>query len=150
MADNTGYTPGSGLKVASREVTYSGESVQAQAVGLVTFDGPDDNKTVADVSLDNPLPIVGNQTDDLLRMLSRIVKLLESNAVVDVAQRQRVTVDAFPATIPTLTTVSGVTTVSTVTSITNMASNAGMDREQYINIAKQTYAQSIRSRLDFV
>jgi hypothetical protein len=40
--------------------------------------------------------------------------------------------------------------VATVTAVTNMVSNAGMDREQYINIAKQTYAQSIRSRLEFV
>lgn len=38
-------------------------------------------------------------------------------------------------------------TLATVTSVTNLASTAGMDREQYINIAKQTYASSIRSRL---
>jgi hypothetical protein len=61
---------------------------------------------------------------------------------VDGQQRQRVTIDA--GTLPT------VTTVGTVSSVTNMVSNAGMDREQYINIAKQTYAQSIRSRLEFV
>ena len=41
MPDNVGYTPGSGEKIASRDVTYSGEAVKAQAVGLVTFEGPD-------------------------------------------------------------------------------------------------------------
>jgi hypothetical protein len=99
---------------------------------------------------DFPSPSIADRTDNLLVMMSRIVKLLESNAVVDQQQRQRIAVDSFIATIPTLTTVTGVTTVSTVSSVTNIAANAGMDREQYINIAKQTYTQSIRNRLEFV
>lgn len=45
MPDNVGYTPGTGTKVATREVTYSGEAANAQAVGLVTFAGADDAKT---------------------------------------------------------------------------------------------------------
>jgi hypothetical protein len=85
-------------------------------------------------------------------MLSRVVKLLESNVVVDSAQRQRISLDAIAAgvTLPTVTTVTTVSTVSTVSSVTNVAANAGMDREQYINIAKQTYTMSIRPRLEFV
>ena len=57
MPDNVGITPGSGAKAASREVTYSGETAQVQVVGLATFDGADDGKTVADVSASNPMPI---------------------------------------------------------------------------------------------
>ena len=57
MADNLGYTPGTGAKVATRDVTYSGEAAQAQAVGLVTFAGADDAKTATDVSEANPLPM---------------------------------------------------------------------------------------------
>lgn len=57
MPDNVGYTPGSGASVAAREVTYSGDVVKAQAVGLVTFAGSDDAKTVSDVDSSNPLPI---------------------------------------------------------------------------------------------
>ena len=87
------------------------------------------------------MPTDSQRTDALLVMLSRVVKLLESNAVVDAAQRQRVVIDAG--------TVTAVTTVSTVSSVTNVVANAGMDREQYINAAKQTYAQSIRARLTF-
>jgi hypothetical protein len=147
MADNVGITPGIGAKAASREVTYSGETAQMQVVGLATFDGSDDAKTVADISLSNPMPVQANQSDDLIRMLSRLVKILESNAVVDQQQRQRIAVDSFIATIPTITTL---TTCSTVSSVTNVAANAGMDREQYINIAKQAYTQSIRNRLEFV
>ena len=59
MADNVGITPGSGAKAASREVTYSGETAQVQVVGLSTFSGSDDAKTVADVSTSNPLPVAG-------------------------------------------------------------------------------------------
>jgi hypothetical protein len=103
----------------------------------------------------SPIPISGtfeasaDRTENLLAMLSRMVKLLESNAIVDQQQRQRITLDAIAASL-TLAAVTTVTTVGTVTSVTNMAANAGMDREQYINIAKQTYAMSIRSRLEFV
>ena len=49
MADNTAITAGSGVTVAAREVTYSGDSAKAPVVGLVTFAGSDDAKTVADV-----------------------------------------------------------------------------------------------------
>jgi hypothetical protein len=107
-----------------------------------------------DVSGDNPLPTQATRTDNLLEMLQRIVKLLESNAVVDGAQRQRVSLDNIPAgvTLPTVTTVgtvTTVTTVSTVSAVTNMVANAGMDREQHINVAKNVYANAIRSNLTF-
>ena len=57
MADGVGYTPGVGLKVATRDVPYSGEAMQAQVVGLVTFSGPDDAKLAVDVSPENRLPV---------------------------------------------------------------------------------------------
>lgn len=56
MPDNVGYTPGTGASVASREVTYSGDTVKAQVVGLATFAGSDDAKTITDVDSTNPLP----------------------------------------------------------------------------------------------
>jgi hypothetical protein len=87
----------------------------------------------------------------VLEMLSRLVKIAESLQVVDAQQRQRVAVDTFSAgtTLPTVTTVSGVTTVTTVTTLANATAIAGMDREQYINTAKNTYANSIRTGLTF-
>lgn len=155
MPDNLGYTQGAGAEVATREVTYSGEVAHAQAVGLVTLTGPDDLKSATDVSADNPLPSLVERTDNLLAMLSRIVKLLESNAVVDQQQRQRISLDTIPAgvTLPTVTTVGTVTTattVGTVNTVANQTALAGMDRELHINTAKQTYALSIRSRLEFI
>lgn len=152
MPDNLGYTQGTGAEVATREVTYSGEVAHAQAVGLVTLTGPDDLKSATDVSADNPLPAVTDRNDNLLAMLSRVVKLLESNAVVDQQQRQRISLDAIAAgvALPTVTAVTGVTTVSTVNTVANQTALAGMDREIHINTAKQTYAQAIRSRLEFI
>jgi len=57
-------------------------------------------------------------------------------------------------TVTTVGTVSTVTTVSTVSSITagtitNTQQIAGMNQEQYINIARNAYANSIRNRLFF-
>jgi hypothetical protein len=149
MPDNVGYTPGSGAKVATREVSYSGETALVQVVGLATVSGPDDATTVQDVSFSNPMPMVANQSDDLLRMLSRLVKILECNAVVDQQQRQRVTIDAITGSL-VLGTVSTVTNIGTLSTVSAQTALAGMDREMYINIAKNTYANSIRSQLSFV
>jgi hypothetical protein len=145
MADNVGYTPGSGAKVATREVSYSGETALVQVVGLATVSGPDDANTVLDVSTSNPMPTVANQSDDLLKWLSRMVKMLESNAIVDQQQRQRITLDAISGGL----TLSTVTNVNAIGTLPNLPTISGMDREQYINIARNTYANSIRSQLAF-
>ena len=143
MADNVGYTPGSGASVAADEI---GGVLFQRVKPTVGDDG-----TAGDVSLSNPMPSVVNQTDDLVRMLSRLVKILESNAVVDAQQRQRITLDAIAASL-TLGTVTTVGTVSNITAgtLTNLVSVAGMDREQYINIARNAYANGIRPHLSFV
>lgn len=65
MTDNVGYTPGVGARVATREVTYSGEAANLQVVGLATVSGPDDGKTVADISTSNPLPVAIQGTPSL-------------------------------------------------------------------------------------
>lgn len=145
MADNVGYTPGSGATVAADEI---GGVLYQRMKPVVGVDG-----VAVDVSNDNPMPLVANQTDDLLRMLSRIVKLLESNAVVDQQQRQRVVIEgSLPVGtngIGNIGTVTSVTTCATVSSVTNIAANAGMDREQYINVARTAYNTGIRTQLQF-
>lgn len=154
MADNVGYTPGSGATVAADEI--GGVLHQRVKIG-VGADG-----TATDVSSANPMPAVADRTDNLLAMLSRIVKLLESNAVVDSAQRQRVnldTVSAAPFTITGAGTAANALRVTLptdstgilagVTTVTNLTTVAGMDREQYINIARNAYANGIRSKLIF-
>ena len=146
MADNVGYTPGSGALVAADEIGGILYQRMKLAVG--------DDGVAVDASLSNPLPVDAVRVADLSEMLMRLVKLMESNAVVDAAQRQRISVDAIAAgvSLPTVSAVTAVTTVTTVTtvgSVTNIAATAGMDREQYINIAKQTYS-GLRAQLSFV
>jgi hypothetical protein len=146
--DNVALPAASG-KVATREVTYSGELAQAQAVGLVLLTGPDDAKTAVDVGPDAPVPVGAQRVEDLLVMMGRIVKMLESNAVVDQQQRQRVTLDAITGGI-TLATVTNVGAVNTVTTVAAQTTLAGMDREMYINQARSAYALTIRNKLEFV
>jgi hypothetical protein len=148
MADNV-TLPASTGKVATRDVSYSGEAAQAQAVGLVVFEGANDAKTAVDVSAAAPLPVGAQRTEDLLVLLSRVVKLLDSNAVVDQQQRQRITLDSVAPNL-TLGSLSSVSTVATVNNVAAQTSMAGMDREMYINQARQAYATGIRAQLQFV
>lgn len=60
MADNVSL-PASAGKAASREVSYSGETAQLQAICVATVAGADDAKTATDVSSTNPLPVNQNQ-----------------------------------------------------------------------------------------
>lgn len=78
-------------------------------------------------------------TDESLILLRRIVKLLESNAVVDSANRQRMVVESLP-TLGTVTTVSTVSNIGTV---------AGHGLQQFVDIARNAYANGIRSKLNF-
>lgn len=92
--------------------------------------------------------------DDQVVLLRRIVKLLESQAAVDTAQRQRVTLDAITAgtvlpTVTTVTTVATVTTVTGVTNVTNLGTLAGYDQRLYSDWARQAYNTGIRSALTF-
>jgi predicted transcriptional regulator len=141
MADNVGYTPGSGATIASDDIG----GVQFQRMKFtVGADGVNDG----DVSSGNPLPAVTQRSDDLAVMLARLLKVLESNAVVDQQQRQRITLDAISTGL-TLNAVGNVATVGTITNVAAQTTMAGMDREMYINVARQAYALAIRPQLQF-
>ena len=137
MADNltAKANTGSGVEVLATD-EIGGVHYPRTKIALGA-DGVNDG----DVSASNPLPVdaVASRLENLVALMARAVKLLESNAIVDIAQRQRIVVDA-----------GTITSVGSVTFPINVGTSAGMDREQYINIAKQTYATSIRSRLNFV
>ena len=141
MADNVGITPGSGAKAASREVTYSGETAQVQVVGLATFDGSDDAKTVADISGSNPLPT--QESGGAMSLLSRILNVLMSPMGFDRSlSRQRVTAVVESGTVTT------VTTVTTVSSLTNVAAIGGYSAQlQVVGINLTAWAQCMRARI---
>jgi hypothetical protein len=140
MADNVGYTPGTGATVAADEIAGALHQRMKLSIG--------EDGTAADLSGANPMPTEAKRVEDLLVMMGRMLKILESNGVVDIAQRQRITIDAITSglTLSTVTTVSSVTGVGTVAAQTTLA---GMDREMYINIARQAYATNIRTQLQF-
>lgn len=86
-------------------------------------------------------------TEESTALLRRIVRQIDSLAVVDSAQRQKVTIDSITGSL-TLATVTTVTTVSTVTSVTNLAGFGGVDpRFMLIDTARNAYANGIRAVL---
>ena len=129
MADNVGYTPGAGSKVAARDVTYSGEAALAQAVGLVTFVGADDAKTATDVSTTNPMPMAayGELIEAVEAMRMAINALTKSIGYALPNLLGQPIFEARQATAANLNaTVSGsLSTVSTVTTLTNQSQIGG-------------------------
>ena len=92
--------------------------------------------------------IINPATDDGLVYLRRMVKLMESQAAVDAANRQRVAVETLPAiTIAATQTLTTVTTVATVSTLTNIGSWDA--RQMFQDQAHNVYANSIRRALTF-
>lgn len=149
MADNVPITPGSGVKVATRDVTYSGEAAQLQVVGLATASGPDDAKTVTDVSEANPVPV---SDPEVRGTLFRILQMLMAPLGYDKSlQRQRSTAIIESGTVTTVSTVSTVTTCSTVTtlgSLTNIAGIGGYSAQMTVfDQNRSAWAQCVRARI---
>ena len=87
MPDNVGYTPGVGASVAADEINGA---LYQRIKPTFGEDG-----TATDVSIVNPLPVFDDRVENLIATLQRLVKIMESNQVVDSAQRQRITLDAI-------------------------------------------------------
>jgi len=149
MADNVGYTPGTGAKVAARDVSYSGEAALAQAVGLVTFTGPDDAKTATDVSEANPLPIAAYgeliEAIEALRIavgsLTRSIGMALPNAqgfpIMEVRQ----------ATAANLAVTASLASNQTVATLTNQAQIGGFAANYKIPALMHLQADGLRSNI---
>lgn len=104
---------------------------------------------------DTTATVVNPATDDSAMLLRRLVRQVDSLAVVDSAQRQKVTIDSISGsltlgTITTVGTVTTVTTVSTLTSATNLVALGGVDgRYLYIDTARNASSNGIRTNLIF-
>jgi hypothetical protein len=96
--------------------------------------------------------------DDSVILLRRIVKLMESQAVVDSGNRQRITLDSIGTNTAVTTTVpvSG-TVTATVAGATLAAGSAtigsvliaGQNQQMFQDVARNTYANGIRQNLIF-
>jgi hypothetical protein len=127
MADNVGYTPGTGATVAADEIG----GVLHQRVKL----GIGDDGTAIDVSEANPMPVTLTQGEvvealEAMRMAVQALSRSIGQSMPDVAGRLRVVVDAITGslTLATITTVGTVTTVGTLTNQTQVGGNPAFEQ----------------------
>lgn len=121
MADNVGYTPGTGATIAADDI--GGVLHQRIKIG-VGGDG-----VATDVSAENPMPV--SLTSEYLEALSAQRSALEALAMSigrsmpDVSGRLRVAIDSITGalTLATITTVGTVNTVSNQTNVGGFAAN---------------------------
>lgn len=154
-ASNTRVDPATEATLATigKETTLSGIKT---ATDKFQFDSSNNLKVTGGsgsdiVSLkDSASNTINPSSEEALIYLRRMVKLMESQATVDSANRQRVTVEGATITSGTITTVTTVTTCSTVTSATNLVTIGSWDaRQMFQDQAHNVYANSIRRNLTF-
>jgi hypothetical protein len=152
MPDNIGYTPGSGAIVAAREVQYSGDTSKVQVVGLATFAGADDAKTVADVNADNPLPVTAvaelMEAIEVLRFavasLTKTIGFALPNAlgqpIVEVRQ-------ATGSNLLMNANQSGTWNIGTVTALTGQSNIGGFAANDQIPALMHLQADGLRANI---
>jgi hypothetical protein len=138
MADNVGYTPGSGASIAADDI--GGVLHQRVKVGI----GADG--TAVDVSDANPMPVADYRTQNAL---TGIFNLLAAPLGYDKSlQRGRVTAIIESGTVTTVSTVTTVTTVSTLASLTNIAGIGGYSAQMTVlDQNRSAWAQCVRARI---
>ena len=139
MADNVGYTPGTGALVAADEIA----GVLHQRIKL----GVGNDGVAVDVSETNPLPVVdainAESQQDMILLLTRMLNYLNSPQGYDKAQqRARGTVLVESGTI------TQVSLVPTVTTLTNMAAIGNIQAQILPNGANMAAWQAaVRNRI---
>jgi hypothetical protein len=132
MADNIGYTPGTGATIAADEI--AGILHQRIKIGI------GENGTATDVSEANPMPVMA--VGDLLEALQSMSFALESlTRTIGLAQVNAVNgnlyVDGSRVTQP----VSG--NLSTVTTVTNMSQLGGQNANSLIPALERNAADNL-------
>jgi hypothetical protein len=141
MADNIGYTPGSGAIIAADDV---GGALLQRIKVVVGADGVNDG----DVSLANPMPIQG--VGELVEQLAAIRMLLQSltrsvgQAMPDAFGRLLVNVATGTVAVSALPTLAAVTTVTT---LTNQTQIGGLPATEQIPSLMRLGADSLRRNI---
>jgi hypothetical protein len=149
MADNVGYTPGTGATIAADEIG----GVLHQRVKLgVGADGQ-----AVDVSESNPMPtVVYGELLEAIEALRMTVQSLSRSglglAMPDTAARMRVAIDSISASltlasVSTVSTVSTVTTVSTVSNVANQTQMGGVSANDHMPSLMRMSANGLRDRI---
>jgi hypothetical protein len=140
MADNVGYTPGSGAIIAADDI--GGVLHQRVKIGV----GADN--TAVDVSSANPMPVADATAEetrqDMLMLLTRALNYLNAPQGYDKSlQALRIT-----GTLPTVTTVGTVTTVTTVSTVTNLSTiDTLQGRIQVLGQNLAAWSSTVRARI---
>jgi hypothetical protein len=136
MADNVGYTPGTGALVAADEIG----GVLHQRVKL----GIGDDGVAVDVSEANPMPVnaVGELIEAVEAMRYAIQSLTRSmgQAMPDTAGRLRVNVELGALTA----SIAAAQTLATVTTLTNQTQIGGLPAFEQIPALMRLGADSLR------
>lgn len=129
------------IKTQTDKFTFSGSN-------LLTAGGSGGGATTLE---DTTGTQINPATDDSIVYLRRMVKLMESQATVDGANRQRMTLDALPTIALTNTVpVSGTVTATVAsTAVTNVTALAGQNQQMFQDVARNTYANGVRQNLVF-
>jgi hypothetical protein len=142
MADNVGYTPGSGAVIAADDI--GGVLHQRVKIGV----GADN--TAVDVSDANPMPVSDAAAEEtrqsMALLLVRMLNYLNAPMGYDKSlQRQRATVVVESGTVTTVSTVSTVATLNDLTRLNNLeAYNARMT---VLDTNRTAWAQCVRARI---
>lgn len=145
MADNVGYTPGSGATVAADEI---GGVLYQRLKPAFGEDG-----TATDVSATNPMPVAayGELIEALEATRMELHSLVRSmgQAMPDTAGRLRVVIDAITGalTLANITTVATVTTVTTVSTMTNQTQVGGNPAFEQIPALMRVAGDSLRRNI---
>jgi hypothetical protein len=132
MADNIGYTPGSGAVVAADDVGGVLYQRIKPAFG--------EDNTATDVSATNPLPVTDAQLADVELLLTRMLNALNAPQGYDKSlQRQRGTMVVESGTVTTVSTVSTLVNMSTIDSL--------QGRIQVYGANLSAWADTVRARI---
>lgn len=145
MADNVGYTPGSGATIAADDVG----GVLYQRVKLTA--GAENSAT--DISDAFPLPVsdavAEESRQDLINLMTRVLNYLNAPQGYDKSlQRGRVTAVLESGTVTTVSTVTTCTTVTTVSTVTGLTNIDGRNGSMLINQTNlSAWADCVRARI---
>ena len=163
MADNIGYTPGSGATIAADEI--GGVLYQRMKIGI----GADG--TATDISTANPMPITApnalgvsatgalttTETGELVEAIEALRMAVQSlnrsvgQTLPDTANRMRVNIETGSnvaiTSLPTLSTVTTVGTVTTVATTSNQTSMGGIIAVDQIPALMCMAAQGLRRNI---
>ena len=158
MADNVAITPGTGERVATREVQYSGETAQIQTVALATTSGANDARVATDISETNPLPVTGAgelmeaiealrfAVQSLTRTVGMAIPSAQGWPIMEMRQPTATNLNAT-VSIAGSQTLATVTTVSTVSTLTNQAQVGGFAANDYVPTMMRLGADNLRRNI---